>query len=51
MKKVVGILATIVVCLRAYAVFGMDQALVLAGGGGRRPNIGGVVAALAMANI
>ena len=51
MKKVVGILATIVVCLRAYAVFGMDQALVPAGGGGRRPNIGGVVAALAMANI
>ena len=51
MKKVVGILATIVVCLRAYVFLGMDQALVPAGGGGRRPNIGGVVAALAMANI
>jgi hypothetical protein len=35
-----------------YAAFGMDQALVPAGGGGRRPNIGGVgaVVVLAMAN-
>ena len=49
MKKIVGMLATIVVCLRAYTAFGMDQALAPAGGGGRRPNIGGVGAVVALA--